>query len=203
MQLLWIPVIIAAFIVLCLLRSNSAIYVGGEESERLKPQSVPPAVEARGWSKRKFRTVLSVAHISGWLKTSWRPFLASFATSSFFRQRGSKRKKTVIPNTKKLWLWWKRIGIFLFLVGFGGGLWAGALFYQYQGTLPRRPAPASGRVYPLNVHGIVVYQTRAERNRLDEILYSSIAILAASGLMAAIHQKKFGRRATPPKLGPS
>ena len=70
--------------------------------------------------------------------------------------------------------------------------WSLSIWYQYQRILPRHPDPVAGRIYPLNVHGIVVYQTLGERDWLDEIQYSSIAVFVASALMAAIHEKKFG-----------
>jgi hypothetical protein len=98
---------------------------------------------------------------------------------------------------------WKRAGIVVGLIGLAGIVWTASIWYRYQRTLPRHPDPVVGRVYPLNVHGIVVYQTGDERNWLDEIQYSSIAVFAASALMAAIHKKKFGGPPTPPKSGPS
>jgi len=110
-----------------------------------------------------------------------------------------KRKNTVSLNVERLW---KRAGIIVGLIGLAGIVWTASIWYQYQRLLPRHPDPVAGRVFPLNVHGIVVYETRDERNWLDEIQYSSMAIFAASALMAAIHQKKYGRPATPPKLGP-
>jgi hypothetical protein len=101
----------------------------------------------------------------------------------------------VSPDIGRLW---KLAGIMVGLLGLAGIVWTSSLWYAYQRTLPRHPDPVAGRVYPLNVHGIVVYQTRDERNWLDEIQYSSIGLFAASALMAAIHQKKFGRPPTPP-----
>ena len=109
-----------------------------------------------------------------------------------------KRKNTVTRNIERLW---KRAGIIMGLVRLAGIVWTSSLWYGYQKTLPRDPDQVAGRVYPLNVHGIVVYRTRDERNWLDEIQYSSIAIFAASALMAAIHQKKFRRPPVPPKFG--
>lgn len=88
--------------------------------------------------------------------------------------------------------WWKRAGIVLGSIGLFGIVWTASIWYQYQRTLPRHPDELVGRVYPLNVHGIVVYQTRGERNWLEEIQYSSIALFAASALMAAIY-KKYGQ----------
>jgi hypothetical protein len=65
------------------------------------------------------------------------------------------------------------------------------MYYKYQARLPRQPDLAAGQVYPLNVHGIVLYQTLDQRNQLDKLLYSTIASALVSGLMAAIYQKKF------------
>jgi len=101
-----------------------------------------------------------------------------------------------------MWTWWKRAAITISLIGFAGILWTYSVWYEYQRALPRRPDPVAGRVYPLNVHGIVVYQTRGERNWLDEIQYCSIAVFAVGGLMGLICEKKFGRPPTPPTVGP-
>jgi hypothetical protein len=86
------------------------------------------------------------------------------------------------------WLW-KRLGIAVGLTGLAGVLWAASLWFDAQRTLPRHPDPQAGRIYALNVHGIVVYQTHAERKHLDTIQYSAIALFGASALMAAIYQK--------------
>ena len=111
-----------------------------------------------------------------------------------------KRENTVSLNSGTVL---RRVGIAIGFVGLAGILWTSSLWYQYQSTLPRRPDPVAGRVYPLNVHGIVVYQTRDERNRLDEVQYSSIGVFALGVLIGALHRKKFGQPPTPPKLGPS
>jgi hypothetical protein len=111
-----------------------------------------------------------------------------------------KRENTVSLNSGTVL---RRVGIAIGFVGLAGILWTSSIWYQYQRTLPRRPDPVAGRVYPLNVHGIVVYQTRDERKWLDEIQYSSIAVFAVGALLGALHQKKFGRPPIPPKLGPS
>jgi hypothetical protein len=88
------------------------------------------------------------------------------------------------------------------LIGLAGIVWTSSLWYEYQRTLPRHPDTAAARLYPLNVHGIVVYQTRDERNWLDEIQYSSIALFALGGLMGLIYEKKFGRPPIPPTVRP-
>ena len=93
---------------------------------------------------------------------------------------------------------WKRVGISMAIVGLAGIVWSGAIWNQYLHVLPRHPEPAAGRVYPLNIHGIVVYHTREEKNWLNEIQYSSITVFAASALLAAIHRKRWGKPPAPP-----
>jgi hypothetical protein len=89
----------------------------------------------------------------------------------------------------------RTIGVLLGVVGLAGILWTSSIWYQYQRTLPRHPDVLTGRVYPLNVHGIVVYQTSKERNWRDTIQYFSITLFAASGLAAGVHRWKFQRSA--------
>jgi hypothetical protein len=108
----------------------------------------------------------------------------------------------VSQNVPKLGRVWRRVGIALFLTAFAGWIWSGGLYYQYQGTLPRHPDPATGSIYPLNIHGVVVYQTLDERDHLDEVQYSSIAIFAASALIAVVYRKKFEPPPTLPSIRP-
>ena len=68
---------------------------------------------------------------------------------------------------------WKRAGIIIGLTGLAGIMSTISIWYQYQTTLPRHPDVTAGRVYPLNVHGIVVYQTREERNRQMRFILQS------------------------------
>jgi hypothetical protein len=95
--------------------------------------------------------------------------------------------------------WWKRIAITLFLLALSDGIWTSHVWYQYQATLPRRPDTATGNLYPLNVHGIVVYQTRDQRDRLDRLDYSSFGLMILAFAVGFIHTKKFGVPPTPPK----
>ena len=48
-------------------------------------------------------------------------------------------------------------GLFLTLLATG---WVSETYFAY--TRPRAPEPAFGKVYPINVHGTVVYLTRFE-----------------------------------------
>jgi len=88
------------------------------------------------------------------------------------------------------------------IVGLAGLIWTSAIWSNYQRDLPKHPDPVTGNTYPLNVHGIVVYQTREQRNDLDRIQYSSIGVFVGAALMAVIHKKKkHGTDARPLKDG--
>ena len=97
---------------------------------------------------------------------------------------------------------WKRIGIILGWIGLAGIVWTAGLWTQQLRTLPRTPEPKMGKIYPRNIHGIVVYQTRHERNQLDAIQDSSIAIFATSLMMSLVYKKKWRQAQveTPPRI---
>jgi len=88
---------------------------------------------------------------------------------------------------------WKLVGTSMLVIGLAGIVWTTSVWYKYQGTLPREPDARAGRIYPLNVHGIVVYQTRQARDWLIEIQYCSFVIVGASILIEII-QKQVLRR---------
>ena len=84
-----------------------------------------------------------------------------------------------------------------------GNLWTSLIWYDYQRALPRHPDTVAGRVYHLNVHGIVVYQTRDERNWLDEIQYSSIAVFAVSADGADLREEIWAAAAAKVRAAPT
>jgi hypothetical protein len=56
--------------------------------------------------------------------------------------------------------------------------------YQYDGTRPRFPDEASGRVFPQNTHGHVVYLTAGEKGRLRNIVIFA-GVLLVTGVLTA------------------
>jgi len=96
-------------------------------------------------------------------------------------------------------MWWKRIAVALGIIALVQGIWTSSVWYQYQATLPRHAVQETGNIYPLNVHGIVVYQTREQRDRLDKLDYLWGGLVSVSCLMSFIYVKKFGVPPTPPK----
>lgn len=79
--------------------------------------------------------------------------------------------------------------IIMTVLGLIGIFWAFNKQSEYQRTLPRREDLASGRIYPLNVHGIVVWQTRAEDARRKEVEYVSAGILFTAILLWQMFKK--------------
>jgi hypothetical protein len=92
---------------------------------------------------------------------------------------------------------WGGVVITFGLIGLAGIVWSGFIWYAYQSTLPHHPDQVAGRVYPLNVHGVVVYQTREERDRLNVIQHFSFMVFAVGILTGALHRKKFGQPLRP------
>ena len=68
-----------------------------------------------------------------------------------------------------------------------GALWSGSTY------LPRSPVPAEGRIYPRGIHGVTVYQTLAERNKLDFLLRASTIVSVIGFTWAIIEEEKWKR----------
>ena len=86
------------------------------------------------------------------------------------------------------------VAIALMLFGIAGGVWSSSIWSQYLRTLSRTPNAALKRIYPRNIHGIVVYQTYAERTRLNTIEYSSAGLFLLGLLIGGILEEQRGRR---------
>jgi hypothetical protein len=71
--------------------------------------------------------------------------------------------------------------------GMLGWLRAVEISYQYW-SLPHSPNPATGNVYPLNIHGYVVYQTLKEQVRRERWEFWSLEV-AGFGIALGVFQK--------------
>jgi hypothetical protein len=77
----------------------------------------------------------------------------------------------------------KRLAIVFVAAGLLAMLCFGYLNVHYAKTLPREPVSATGRVYPLNVHGTVVYLTKNEERSLWWMFNGGIAVAIAGGAL--------------------
>ncbi len=75
---------------------------------------------------------------------------------------------------------WKRLQVVLLICTMGTAVCWFSLWWHYVGTRPRTIDSTQGRVFPLSSHGIIVYLTQEEKDRL-KVLY-----LVGSGLALSI-----------------
>jgi hypothetical protein len=94
--------------------------------------------------------------------------------------------------TEKFQRIWKRVGLSIGFAGLAGIVWTAGLWNLQLETLPRIPNQETGRIYPRNIHGIVVYQTRAENDRLESIQYISIAVFAIGFFTLFLYERRWG-----------
>ena len=78
----------------------------------------------------------------------------------------------------------KTLTIALMTSGTLGMLWA--FLVWNLGNLPQSPDPATGRIYRLSQHGMVVYQTKAEHIVYWSVVAGSIVSAVLGGLLMVI-----------------
>jgi len=74
-------------------------------------------------------------------------------------------------------------------------LYGGSIWNDYLHNLPRTPDPTSGRVFPRNIHGIVIFQTHSEKLRLDLIDNIGWVIFMLGMLVGALEERRWRRTA--------
>ena len=90
-----------------------------------------------------------------------------------------------IPKKDRL-LWLAAVA--LCVLGLIGWLWACDIWDEYYDYLPRSLHPATGNVYPLNIHGRMVYETIKERSRRENWDFWSTAVFCCGMALGAICQ---------------
>jgi hypothetical protein len=94
------------------------------------------------------------------------------------------------PKVERI-LWYAAVAICS--AGALGWLRAIAFWYQYW-SLPHSPNPATGNVYPLNIHGYVVYQTLKEQVRRQRWEFWSLAVAGFGAGLGAFQKWLTERR---------
>jgi hypothetical protein len=84
---------------------------------------------------------------------------------------------------------WKLLPLVLAVPGLATWIYSGTIWNQYLHTLPRSPDPRAGRVFAGNIHGIVIFQTRAEQLRLDLMKDISLGAFFLGAVIAAIVER--------------
>ena len=81
-------------------------------------------------------------------------------------------------------------------LGLCGWVWAMWIWYEYW-NLPTSPNPATGNIYPLNIHGYVVYQTLQEQVRRQRWEFWSLAAVCCGMALGAVYKFIFEKPGTP------
>jgi hypothetical protein len=79
----------------------------------------------------------------------------------------------------------------------GGGavlLYLTAVWYQYYDMLPRSPQPGVGRVWSVNMHGVIGYATRKEKSRLDDSFYLAAFLMNFGIVGCALTDSSFRKK---------
>jgi hypothetical protein len=84
-------------------------------------------------------------------------------------------------------VFWKRLQVILFIIGLAFGIAWYSLWDHYVRTRPATVQSESGRVIPLHSHGLVVYLTRSEQQKLHFTYYAGFV---AGILIVLIHVVK-------------
>ncbi len=90
---------------------------------------------------------------------------------------------------------WRTIAIVLMVPALAVWLYSGTIWNRYLRTLPHAPDQTTGRIYPRNIHGIVVFQTLAEERRLDLTQNISIGVFFLGLVIGALEEKNWKRTA--------
>lgn len=97
-----------------------------------------------------------------------------------------------MPKAKRFW---RTIALTILIPGALLWFYTWVLWSSYA-DLSQRPIPAEGRIYPRGIHGITVYQTAQERNKLDVLFWVSIPVSFAGFALAALEEERWRRRRT-------
>ena len=72
-------------------------------------------------------------------------------------------------------------------LGLSGWVWAMSVYQSYL-NLPSSPNSAKGSIYPLSIHGSVVYQTLQQKLYRERWEFWSMAVFCCGGALYAVHR---------------
>jgi len=86
----------------------------------------------------------------------------------------------------------RSLSLLFLLPGLAGLLVSAMISTHYLDTLPQSPAPDEMRMTPRGIHGMVVYQTAEEDQRLSLIEDSSIGVFLVGLGLGLVYLEKWG-----------
>jgi hypothetical protein len=88
----------------------------------------------------------------------------------------------------------KFFALLFILPGLGGLIVSAMISTHYLDTMPRFPDPDELRTVPRNIHGMVIYQTEQEDEKLNRIEYSSVGVFTIGLALGLTYLEKWGAR---------
>jgi hypothetical protein len=88
----------------------------------------------------------------------------------------------------------KFFALLFILPGLGGLIVSAMISTHYLDTMPRFPDPEELRTVPRNIHGVVIYQTEQEDQKLNRIEYGSVGVFVIGLTLGLTYLEKWGAR---------
>jgi hypothetical protein len=85
----------------------------------------------------------------------------------------------------------KFFALLFLLPGLGGLVFSAMVSTKYLQDLPKSPTPDEQRMTPRNVHGVVIYQTVLEDERLSAMEYTSVSVFLIGLLLGIVYLEKW------------
>jgi hypothetical protein len=85
----------------------------------------------------------------------------------------------------------KFFALLFLLPGLAGLVFSAMVSTNYLESLPKSPAPAEQRMTPRNVHGVIVYQTPSEDQRLTLMEYGSVSIFMIGLVLGVVYLERW------------
>lgn len=86
------------------------------------------------------------------------------------------------------------VSLAFMLPGLAGLIVSAMISMHYLDTMPRWPSPQEMRMTPRNIHGIVVYQTKAEDRQLNLMEYASVAVFLSGLTLGLVYLDRWSAR---------
>ena len=90
---------------------------------------------------------------------------------------------------------WRALAILLIVLGLAAFLYSRVIWDRYLRELPKKPNAEEHRVYPLNIHGIIVFQTLEEEHHLWLFDRGGITVFFLGLLLGGVSDR-FQKRAS-------
>jgi hypothetical protein len=85
----------------------------------------------------------------------------------------------------------KFFALLFLLPGLAGLVFSAMLSTNYLESLPKSPTPTEERMTPRNIHGVLIYQTVQEDERLSLMEYSSVGVFLVGLLLGIVYLEKW------------